>query len=63
MTSADQNFTNKDNFMLKSNHPMAMSWSLHINFGIIGVILNGIVFHNVLQERKKVITSVNVLIG
>ena len=49
--------------MLKSNHPMAMSWSLHINFGIIGVILNGIVFHNVLQERKKVITSVNVLIG
>lgn len=66
LTSSDQNFTTtttNEDFRLKSNHPLAQGWSFHFIFGLIGSILNSIVFYNILQERKNIITSVNVLIG
>ena len=65
LTSSSNTTTNNNNntdVIIRPRHKLAHLWPLQSIVGLVGVILNSIVFYMFVSERQNMANSVNILI-
>ena len=61
-TTTTNNNNNNTNVIIRPRHKLAHLWPLQSIVGLVGVILNSVVFYMFVSERQNMANSVNVLI-
>ena len=61
-TTDNNNNNNNTDVIIRPRHKLAHLWPLQSIVGLVGVILNSVVFYMFVSERQNMANSVNVLI-